>query len=92
MLSDDKTIKLWQQLSNAFNVHVRDIGVGRQANGDECTLVTLDDKTDPVVISGLPKKFANEKVEYQTSGPIASYAGCGQPGHQCACGSVTPKP
>ncbi len=91
MLSDDKVVKFWQELSNAFNVHVRAIGVGMTAGGDECTVVTLDDKTDAAVIALLPKKFANEQVEYKTSGPIAAFAGCGQAGHQCACGT-TPKP
>ena len=90
MLTDDKTIQFWQQLSNAFNVHVRAIGVGKDAAGDEITVVTLDDQTDPVVIAGLPQKFANERVEYKTSGPIAAFGGCGQVVHQCACG--TPKP
>lgn len=92
MLADDKALKLWRELSNAFNVHVRSIDIGMTKGGDECTVVTVDDKTDQLVIDGLPKKFANEVVEYKTSGPITGVAGCGQPGHQCACGTATLKP
>lgn len=92
MLADDKKLDFWKQLSNAFNVHVRDIDAGRTARGNEITVVTLDEKTDPAVITGLPVKFANEQVEYKTSGPIAGVAGCGQVGHQCACGAGALKP
>lgn len=91
MLADDKTLKLWRELSNAFNVHVRDITVGMKDH-NECTVVIVDNKTDPAVIATLPKKFANEQVEYKTGGPIVAFAGCGQPGHQCACGTGSPKP
>lgn len=88
MLTDDKKLAFWEQLSNAFNVHVRGIDVGMK-DGDEITVVTVDDKTDPAVIAGLPKEFANEVVHYKTSGPVA-VAGCGQPGHNCLCGMPSP--
>ena len=91
MLADYKILKLWRELSNAFNVHVRDITVGKQDN-NECTVVIVDEKTAPDLIAVLPKKFANEVVTYKTSGPIAGVAGCGQPAHQCACGTGAPKP
>jgi hypothetical protein len=73
MLQDYQTIKLWKELSNTFNVHVRNIEVGRTAIGNECTLVTVDEKTDPSVLATLPKEFVNEEVQYKTSGPDKAF-------------------
>ncbi len=91
MLTDDKAIDLWKKISNEFNVHVRSVGAGLD-NGDEITVVIVDDKTDPAIIQTLPQTFANERVKYQTGGPVNAQKDCGQPGHQCVCGTGTPKP
>ena len=88
MLTDDKAIDLWKKLSNEFNVHVNSIGIGKD-NGDDVTVVMVDDKTDPAVIPTLPQVFANQKVKYETGAAPQPLAGCGQPGHQCVC---APKP
>lgn len=92
MLADNKIVEFWTELSNVFNVHVRSIGTGMTQNGNECTVVIVDDQTDPAVIAGLPKKFANEEVEYKTGAAVVAQPACGQPGHQCVCGTLTPKP
>lgn len=72
MLADDKIIQLWGQLANQFNVLVRSIGTGLKG-GNECTVVTVDDKTDPAVIKTLPQTFANEDVIYETGAAVSAY-------------------
>lgn len=93
MLADDRVVELWSKLSNQFNVHVHSIGVGKDAVGDEITVVTVDDKTDPAIIKTLPDKHYNERVQYVTGGqPVAGPARipCGQTGHVCGCKSPNP--
>lgn len=98
MLTDDKIAALWGKLSNEFNVHVRSIGTGMTKDGNECTVVTVDDKTPRDTVAGLPPKYANEQVEYFLGGEVVPYKGdavnppCGAAGHQCGCDTQTPKP